>query len=569
MSLGNIAKNVRAQVSRRAFLLIAYIPSPKFDEDADELAENKTQEAGLPGILRKRLYHRCLAIVTAPLRNKIPRRVLDADGYWRKVLYILMIWIADMEEQWLIACISHFSCPQCLARMKDLGKAEPCTHRTAAWLLDQIEEVKAERGMNASVWDFFLGCRARGLSGVLEPFWKELPFIDICRVLAQDILHSYHKFFFDHPLKWNTHLVGAKELDHRLRSQPQQVGARSFPKGISHISQMSGKEHRALERTHLAVIAGAEGLPMNVVKVTRLLMDYIYMAQYPSHDDESLKELRNVIKAFQSDKSAWLSANARRSGDGGVIDHLDIPKIHTPHHLPDDIEQKGSTDNYSSETPEHYHIENLKNAYPFTNHREYQTQMIRWLVRRERIYEFAAWQSWISKTWPRLMDEDDDLQRENAANGLERVMGWKKRRKRTRTPRLEGSQIALNQTPDRVAMSISTLQTLFDLPTLDTDILRYLNAQNTAGGQLSLPELPSAYRQLNAWFSVRVQAPRPNQYYKDEWWRIRAQPILDGNVHRWDPVLLTSNPDDSLQGLKGGRRPKDSDSFCLTLAICL
>lgn len=470
--------------------------------------------------------------------------MLDAEGFWRKVLYILMIYIADMEEQWLIACLSHFNCPQCLARMKDLGKDVPCTHRTAEWVLDQIEQVKAERP-NASVWEFTLGCRARGLSGVMEPFWKLLPFVDILRALAQDLLHSYHKFFFDHPLKWNTHLIGAKELDQRLVCQPQQVGARSFPKGISHISQMSGKEHRALERTHLAVVAGAEGVPMDVLKVTRSLMDYIYLAQYPSHDGQSLQELRDAISTFQRNKSAWIAAEARRSKDGDIIAHLDIPKVHNPHHLPDDIEGKGTTDNYTSETPEHYHIENLKNAYPFTNHREHQ---VRWLVRRERVYNFAAWQSWIDDTWPTWGDDEEDL--ENNAIGPEVVLGVKKKRKRT--PRMEGNQIALNQTPDRIGMNLAAVQSLFDIPDLASDILRFLNARNSALGQPRLPSLPPEYQRLNVWFSIRIQAPRPNTYYKQEWWRIRAQPSIEERVHRWDPVLLVNNPDDSVNGLKGG-----------------
>lgn len=114
-------------------MLVAYIPSPKFENATDGLAENKTREDGLPGVLRKRLYHRCLSILILPFRNTIPRRVLDADGYWRKVLYILMMYIADMEEQWLIACLANFNCvPHCLARSRDLGTPLPAPSEQGA-----------------------------------------------------------------------------------------------------------------------------------------------------------------------------------------------------------------------------------------------------------------------------------------------------------------------------------------------------------------------------------------------------------------------------------------------------
>lgn len=548
MSLGNIPKATRAKLGRRAFLLVAYIPSPKFEDAADEIAENKTQENGLPGIFRKRIYHRCLSILTEPLRNKIPRRVLDADGYWRLVLYILMVYIADMEEQWLIACVANFSCVHCLARSGDLGKTTPCAHRTGQSILDQIAEVHRRRGEDASVWSFVLGCRQEGLNGVAEPFWKHLPYIDICEVLSQDVLHSYHKFFFDHPVPWNKFLMTPKEMDNRLQSQPQAVGMRSFPKGISHISQMSGKEHRALERTHLSIVAGAPGITPDVVSATRALMDYIYLAQYPRHSERSLEDLEKSVKLFHEEKDVWLRKEARRSKENGnVIAHLDIPKAHTPLHGPACIRLKGTTDNYTAETPEHLHIQDLKSAYPFTNHRDFETQMIRHLLRRESVYNFDAFQAYIDRVWP---EEVDPVELEHAATGDEVAV---RRTKRKKTPRMENNQIMLNIKPDRTAMEVNTIATRFNLPFLYRDILRYINLVRSSNNPNLPPltSLPSAFERLHVWFSIRVLAPRPNTYYSEEWWRIRAQPALDEKPARYDPVLLIDKEGASTNGLKG------------------
>lgn len=310
-----------------------------------------------------------------------------------------------------------------------------------------------------------------------------------------------------------------------------------------------------MERTHLGVIAGAPGVPTDAIKATRALMDYIYLAQYPSHDDTSLKALRSAIKLFHESKQIWVSKNARRSKEGNIITHMDIPKAHTPHHLPECIELKGSADGYTAETPEHLHIEDLKSAYPFTNHREYQTQMIRWLVRRDSVYNFDAFQSYLNELWP--SEEDDALELEHGAEADEVVV--RERRKRKRAPRMENNCIMLNKNPDRIGMEISAVQELFRLPNLQRDLLQYLNATVTlSSGRDSQPHrptftaLPSEYHRLQVWFSVRVQAPRPNVYYKEEWWRVRAQPqAIETGYDRFDPVLLVDKPGGSSDGIHG------------------
>lgn len=194
-------------------------------------APNETQRDGLPGILNKRLWHYCMWIFTMPLRRKIPRAVLDPNGFYRMVLYILMAYIADLEEQWMIAALGKGSCPHCLARTNDLGATTACEKRTSSSILADIEKCEEKRGKGADPWHFALEAKKYGLCGVDQPFWVGLPFVDICRILSQDLLHGYHKFFFDHPFKWNTATIGEKEMDQRMVSQPNRVGARNFPKG--------------------------------------------------------------------------------------------------------------------------------------------------------------------------------------------------------------------------------------------------------------------------------------------------------------------------------------------------
>jgi hypothetical protein len=52
-----------------------------------------------------------------------------------------------------------------------------------------------------------------GLNGVHQPFWGNWGNADPSIFLTPDALHVWHKFFFDHPLKWIINIMGGEELD--------------------------------------------------------------------------------------------------------------------------------------------------------------------------------------------------------------------------------------------------------------------------------------------------------------------------------------------------------------------
>ncbi|KIJ48266.1 hypothetical protein M422DRAFT_163005, partial [Sphaerobolus stellatus SS14] len=94
------------------------------------------------------------------------------------------------------------------------------------------------------------------LAGVDEPFWEDLPFTDICKVICQDTLHGLHKAFKDHTAQWSINRITPFEIDNRVRRLPKTPGFRHFAGGISKISQWSGREAKDLEQIFLSLLCG-------------------------------------------------------------------------------------------------------------------------------------------------------------------------------------------------------------------------------------------------------------------------------------------------------------------------
>ncbi|KAG8728199.1 hypothetical protein FRC11_011618, partial [Ceratobasidium sp. 423] len=322
-----------------------------------------------------------------PLQTLNVHEIIDPDGNVCLIFYVLLAYLADLEEQYMIAALDKSNCMHCTATTNEFGLPDKQPTRTSESILNAIEKVQEVRQVNADPYEFSLTAGKYRLADVEFPFWAELPFVDICQVLSVDLLHGFHKFFYDHPFKWNSNSLGDAEIDARMKAQVPYSGSRLFPKGVSHISQMSGKEHRALQTVHLSVVANSPvKYSHELTLATHALLDTIYWAQLPSHTTRTLE-------AFKA------------SGEkGNVIPHFNVPKFHTIQHLLEQILAKGTTDNFSTETIEHMHMDTLKDAFPATNKKDWEKQTIRWLVRHEKILEFLMFQTWRksveSGTWP-------------------------------------------------------------------------------------------------------------------------------------------------------------------------
>ncbi|KAG8733029.1 hypothetical protein FRC11_009177 [Ceratobasidium sp. 423] len=425
-SLGNINKAVREDISQGAWALVGIIPKSKWENTFAKMGEmSNERKATLTNMFNRRLFHYCMEILVCPFRRTQPHEVLDPEGKTRLVQYVLMIYGADLEEQCHAAGISSNCCPHCHAKAHQLGDPGCKSARTSADILERIRLTKhifqlAHNGRDPTPEEFLKEGKNQDLNGVEHPFWRNLPNFDICNVLSPDMLHGVHKMFYDHVQKWNSNGLGSEEYDARLKSQIPITGERMFPNGVTRLKQLAGKEHRALERVHLGVVANAPGQAhggqnlkvKKLTKATRAIMDSIFLAQYEMHREDTLQALDESYQDFHANKQVWIEnktkynkkkKNKGKNGKGGgkgandndgVIKNWAIPKIHIVRHIVEHVRRKGTMDNYNTETMEHLHRPCIKDPYNGSNRKAWIAQLIRWLKRHERMRDCREFLHW-------------------------------------------------------------------------------------------------------------------------------------------------------------------------------
>ena len=94
-------------------------------------------------------------------------------------------------------------------------------------------------------------------------------------------------------------------------------------KGISSLLRVSGKEHDQMSRILLGLVTdtrlpGGES-PVHLVRAVRALLNFLYLAQYPIHTDETLELLEDALSRFHMNKEIFIDLGIREGfNQGGV-----------------------------------------------------------------------------------------------------------------------------------------------------------------------------------------------------------------------------------------------------------
>ncbi|KAF9218323.1 hypothetical protein BS17DRAFT_883480 [Gyrodon lividus] len=256
----------------------------------------------------------------------------DPQGYLRVIHTPLATWIADYPEQLLIACVS--------------SKNSPISTATAAQFGDPFPHPPF--------------CQQKRLSGVVEPFWADWGSACPSLFLTPDALHQWHKFYFDHCLRWVTNIMTGPELDRHLSVLQPRIGTRHWANGVSTLKQCTGCEHRDLEKLLPAVSMGA--IPDDVLCAIRSITEFIFLTQDQFVYDETLHALTEALREFHHFKPSIIAAGGRR-GKNGPLDHFQIPKLELTQHVVHSTRAMGAPYQWSSDITERCHITHVKTAY--------------------------------------------------------------------------------------------------------------------------------------------------------------------------------------------------------------
>lgn len=364
--------------SNNAFILLALLPVPNFIH----------RDKRLRGVLADRVIHECLDFVLRPLKTAAEIGIMLSDPLgWRRWCFTpLAAYIVDTPESGLIAGVGGKTSSVTMAYYKQFGDDYRHPPRTASITLKQLQSIE----LKADPWDlecYFKEAKEYRLNGVHRPFWADWPLSDPSIFLTPEPLHHWHKQFWDHDVKWCINVLGAAELDFRFSVLHPHTGMRHFKEGISSVKQVTGREHRDIQRYIIGVIADSAASKGFLVSV-RALLDFRYLAQSTQIDEAMCLKIDKALKDFHIYKNSVIAAGARQGKGHVPIENWHIPKLEFMQSVVPSIRANGVPLQWSADTTEHAHIIVVKDPVDSGNNRNHESQICRHLDRQEKCDQF-------------------------------------------------------------------------------------------------------------------------------------------------------------------------------------
>ncbi|KAG1722022.1 hypothetical protein EDD22DRAFT_790503 [Suillus occidentalis] len=340
-SIGNIHNNVR-RAHRDGVAIIGFLAMPKTtQEHAEEPSFRR---------FRRQLFHSSLSKILDPLKPGMttPEVTRFGDGHYRRVIYGLGPYIADYEEQVLLACIVRNWCPKCVANREDLDEdALPRSHKFTEALVEEAD--------SGDLWEDF------GIVAQLVPFTNDFPRADIYQMISPDILHQLIKGAFkDHLVTWvekylrQTHNKRKAQkimddIDRRIAAVASFSGLRRFPQGRG-FKQWTGDDSKALMKVYLPAIEGH--VPQDVVRAFRALLDFCYLVRRNIITEDSLLQIEDALSRFHHYREIFRTTD--------VVLHFSLPRQHSLIHYARNIRLFAAPNGLCSSITENKHIKAVK-----------------------------------------------------------------------------------------------------------------------------------------------------------------------------------------------------------------
>jgi hypothetical protein len=307
--------------------------------------------------------------------------VTCADGHTRQCYPIIAGFMADYEEQVLITGIKKAQhCSICIVpphERENLTKR--WDDRTHEHTQRQIDHQRLHRvDVSNDNW----------VHEVENFAWKH-PYLNIHKAMMVDILHQLLKGITMHLITWIRVLIsntlpavrkrkrqgrtikessGIMQLDERFRCVPPFTGLKRF-RCFSQVKQWTGVEQKAIIRQLISVIAPLlSSKEPGAIHCARAIVDFILIAQYKTHNDETLRYLDHALYRIDKTKVVFKALRPvdKATGEG----HFNFPKFHIMTHYTSCIRDFGAADNFDTEHSEAGHKYHVKAFYGRTNKRQ-------------------------------------------------------------------------------------------------------------------------------------------------------------------------------------------------------
>jgi hypothetical protein len=383
ITLANIDSMVRSSSSSHALKLLALIPVPKFTG----------VKKALRGILENRLTHACLDFVTKPLKlaARVGAWMSDYAGHIRWCFTPLVAYIADTPEAAALTGVARKTSHLTTASFKEFG--DPFQHppRLATDILASLN-ILSQSFSPSNVEAYAINARKNfRLNGVDLPFWRDWALPDgtlpnPSQMFPIEILHHLHKAFWDHDVKWIIRAIGDRELDTRFSLLQPRSGYRHFSSGISSLKQVTGREHRDIQRYILGLIA--ESVSPEFIVCIRTLLDLRYLSQLHDVNADVLDDIAKALETFHTFKHVILDLGFRVGKKGNRLSHFEIPKLELLQSVVSSIMWSGTLPQWSADVMERLHINFIKTPRDNTNNLDYYSQICRHLDRDEKRRNF-------------------------------------------------------------------------------------------------------------------------------------------------------------------------------------
>jgi hypothetical protein len=115
-----------------------------------------------------------------------------------------------------------------------------------------------------------------------------------------------------HIIKWLLHPTVFRSVDIKVQCQhlPPNHSIKLFRNGITKLSCILGKKHKDICCILLRLIVD---LPLpdgqassHVIKAVHTLLDFLYLAQFPSHITNTLHHLQDSLALFHDNKAVFI-----------------------------------------------------------------------------------------------------------------------------------------------------------------------------------------------------------------------------------------------------------------------